>query len=194
MPSIELIGDPDYLNQKLLNYITTKENLKNSVSRKFSHAQTYEDFIKMIKTSTSAEEIKQFHSLIMNQIMQATIISDFKSIKQNETVNLTSSSSINSGIISSGSSSFYVSFSDLGSIPEMDSPPSTTKNQSNSEKQSKIDLLRSRNLKKYLKQLRHAQLLCKRRLNGLNNSVFYGDDSELTLENKIKNRKVFYLN
>ena len=70
MPTIELICDPDYLNQKLLSYLTNKENVGKSLNRKFSYAASYEDFIKIIKSSNNIDEIKQIQNKIMNEIMQ----------------------------------------------------------------------------------------------------------------------------
>ena len=175
---IDLICDPDYLNQKLITYLSEKENQAKLIKRTFSHAANYEEFIKMIKSSKDLEEMKQFYFKIMNEIMQATIISDFKE-SQNE-----------SG--SNGQSTFYAQ-------DEVDGE-SLNKHSENSEmhtKSTKAEMLRSRNLKAYLKQLRYAKTLCERRLTALNTAsmMYIDDDIELVhgkdLQNKIK-RKVYY--
>ena len=174
---IDLICDPDYLNQKLITYLSEKENQAKLIKRTFSHAANYEEFIKMIKSSKDLEEMKQFYFKIMNEIMQATIISDFKE-SQNE-----------SG--SNGQSTFYAQ-------DEVDGE-SLNKHSENSEmhtKSTKAEMLRSRNLKAYLKQLRYAKTLCERRLTALNTAsmMYIDDDIELVhgkdLQNKIK-RKVY---
>ena len=65
-PTIELICDPDYLNQNLLNYLNKKEAANQSLNSKVNQAATYEDFIKIIKSSNNIDEIKQYHLKIMN--------------------------------------------------------------------------------------------------------------------------------
>jgi hypothetical protein len=190
--------DPDYLNQKLINYLTDKENLRLSLNlnQKFSYVSSYEEFIRIIKTSKNVDEIKQYHYKIMNEIMQATIINDFKDGKFTEgnsgTSNKTSSTSANNfsianstGFIASGSSSFYASFS-------MDSNNTAKTSQSTDKK---ADMLKSKDYKHYLKQLRYAKLLCERRLNTLNNykTKFFDDSIETNFENTLKNRKVTML-
>ncbi|CAF0896304.1 unnamed protein product [Brachionus calyciflorus] len=187
-PTIEMICDPDYLNQKIINFITTKENTKNSLDRKFSSDLTYEDFIKMIKTSNKVEELTEFRYKIMNELMQATIIKDFKTSKNNESSILNNSTNqLSQGIINCGTSSFYA-FSSTSPDQFYQNQTSTNKS-SNSEKNNKNDL-KSRDLKRYIKQLRNAKILCEKRLNSLNGS--YLEDDEV-FEIRIKNRKILPL-
>lgn len=181
VPTIELICDPDFLNQKLINYLTEKENTSKLLKRTFSYAPNYEDFIKLIKSSDSLEEMKQFHYKIMNEIMQATIISKFKEAQEENATNS-----------SSGMSTFYT--------PEKDIEPeqaqlSRSSNDSHS-KNTKAEMLRSRNLKAYLKQLRYAKMLCERRMTRMKSSsmMYIDDDVEILqatqLQDQIKNRKI----
>lgn len=59
----ESVCDPDYINQCLVYYledkvkITTNQNQKQK--QKYAYAETYEDFIKMINTTTDIEILKQ---------------------------------------------------------------------------------------------------------------------------------------
>lgn len=185
---IEKMSEPDYLNQKLINYITNRENIKNSLNHRFAHTLTYEDLIKLIKTSNNIEELKECYYKIMNELMQAIIINDFKSKNNENTVSLANSTNqVNSSIISSGSSSFYVSF--LDNNPDHMSQNQPIAKSPSSERNNKSDLLKSRDSKKYIKQLRYAKNLCQKRLNGLDGS--YLEDDE-TFENRIKNRKVIF--
>ena len=92
----------------------------------------------------------------------------------------------NSAIINSGSSSFYASFSDIQEINEFDNIQYKSLN--NSEKNTKAEMLRSRNLKAYIKQLKYAKTLCERRMNLLNGSV-NDEDYETTIDNRIKRLK-----
>ena len=196
-PSIELICDPDFLNQKLISYLTNVQHLSESIdlNQKFSYAASYEDFIKIIKSSKNVDEIKQFHYKIKNEILQATLINDFKGGKFTDNVinsvksmsasnNATSSnansnsSSVNnnSGYIAIGSSSFYASFSSTRSID------------TDNSNLSKTDTLRSI----YLKRLKTARLICERRLESLKSSMSTNEKmtSELNLEKNFQNRKV----
>jgi hypothetical protein len=191
---IELICDPDFLNQKITKSLTNVTSSTESLdlNQKFSYAASYEDFIKIIKSSKNVEEIKQFHYKIKNEILQATLINDFRDGKLTDnfvnrkisTPNTTNSNSIlaNSGFIASGSSSFYASFSNTR-ISDPDN--SNTTNFS-----SKNDMLRS----KYLKRLKYASLVCERRLENLKSSISYDEKliTDLNLEKNFRDRKVFF--
>lgn len=206
-----MICDPDYLNQKIIAYLTTRENLRNNLNNKFSHAATYEDFIRLIKSSNNIDELKQLHYKIMNEIMQATIINEFKygkpSLERQQ-----SSSNIKNEVITCGSSSFFASFSvpktddsDGAFLAQTSKSPNNSGGNSGEKSSTKAEVLRSRDLKAYIKQLRYAKLLCERRINRLNSvgvkssnaklnantSTFYDDETnDLSFENKLKNRKV----
>ena len=223
IPSIELVCDPDYLNQKLLDYMASRENVRNNLNNKFSHAATYEDFIRLIKSSNSVDELKQLHLKIMNEIMQATVINEFKSSSSLSSKSSSSSallsqsqSASNNGVITCGSSSFFASFSVpkaheesgsgyfLAGKPNSTSGVGSSATGSGGEKSTKAEQLRSRNLKIYIKQLQYAKMLCEKRMQRLNaqtannkassQSMFYDEDtSDLTFENKLKNRKVTFI-
>lgn len=220
IPSIELVCDPDYLNQKLLDYMASRENVRNNLNNKFSHAATYEDFIRLIKSSNSVDELKQLHLKIMNEIMQATVINEFKSSSSLSSKSSSSSASLsqsasNNGVITCGSSSFFASFSvpkaheESGSGYFLAGKPNSTSgvgsaSGSGGEKSTKAEQLRSRNLKIYIKQLQYAKMLCEKRMQRLNaqtannkassQSMFYDEDtSDITFENKLKNRKVTFI-
>ncbi len=107
--------------------------------------------------------------------MQATIISEFKEA-QVETTNV------------SGMSTFYSPDSkDSDTGPETDALAS---------KNTKAEMLRSRNLKAYLKQLRYAKMLCERRMTRLkSSSMMYIDDeveivAEKSVEKEMRSRKI----
>ena len=181
-PLIDMLSEPDYLNQKLIDFITSKENTKNNINRTFSY-ENYEDVIKTIKTSSNLEELTEIHYKIMNELMQATIMKDFL---KNTTDNTVSNVNYNSGIINCGTSSFYASFAGKTNEPYQ-SPTISKSNSLNQEKNNKGDMLKTRDLKKYIKQLRFAKNLCQKRLT-LKSNIFLEDDE--AFENRIKNRKV----
>lgn len=213
---MELVCDPDFINQRLLVFMSMRENVRATLNNKFSHAATYEDFIRLIKSSNNVSELKQLHYKIMNEIMQATVISEFKaSSKAASLDHSTSAPMLNNGVITCGSSSFFASFSTVDENSASDAKggfflATAGANKSASggssapgaEKSTKAEALRSRNLKIYIKQLRYAKLLCERRINRLNNptgkpqsSTFYDEDTnDLSFENKLKNRKVVFNN
>jgi hypothetical protein len=146
-----LITDPDYLNQNLIAYLTKKEAISQATSSKEKHAATYEDFIKLIKSSISVDEIKQHHLKVINEIIQVTFISN----KMTST-SAANKSSVpnNNSIINSGLSSFYA-YASLAEVPEQNEFDAIQyKSQQSSEKNTKAEMLRSRDLKTYLKQLR----------------------------------------
>jgi sorting nexin-25 len=181
MPTIDLVCDPDFLNQKIINYLTEKENSNKLLKRTFSYAANYEDFIKMIKASSSLEEMKQFHYKIMTEIMQATIINEFK----------------NSQDTGENSSVFYADDS-TGSDPVgLGNQHKASSSSDLHSKSTKAEMLRSRNLKAYLKQLRYAKQLCVRRMNQMKYStMMYIDedveivDQQKNLDNMMKSKKV----
>jgi len=190
MPTIDLICDPDFLNLKIISYLAEKEASAKLLKRTFSYAANYEEFIKMIKSSDSLDEMKQFHYKIMNEIMQATIISEFKEAQ------VESSSSSNNSVNVSGMSSFY-----SPDLKESDSPEPGILSKSTSTndlhtKNTKAEMLRSRNLKAYLKQLQYAKMLCERRMARLKSSsmMYIDDEVEIVQEKNLeiqKNRKIF---
>jgi len=175
------------LNQKIISYLTnvTASTETLDLNQKFSYAASYEDFIKIIKSSKNVEEIKQFHYKIKNEILQATLINDLRDGKLTDNLSKKSSAPIavntNSNLgtnsfIASGSSSFYASFSN------------TRVTESDINNSSKNDMLRS----KYLKRLKYASLICERRLESLKSSLSSDEKliNELNLEKNFKDRKV----
>lgn len=175
-----------------MNYLTNLTSSTESLdlNQKFSDAASYDDFIKIIKTSKNVDEIKQFHYKIKNEIFQATLINDFRDgkltdnfINRKSSIPITSNSNSNlasSGFIASGSSSFYASFSNTRNT-ESD-------NNSATNTSSKNDMLRS----KYLKRLKYASLVCERRLESLKSSISSDEKliTDLNLEKNFKDRKV----
>lgn len=77
-PAIDLITDPDYINQKILSYID-QQQLAEAMHRKtYEYAESFEDFIRMIKSSKDLEVLKHIRYNIVTEIMQATTIQNVK--------------------------------------------------------------------------------------------------------------------
>lgn len=77
-PAIDLITDPDYINQKILLYIE-QQKLAAAMHRKtYEYAESFEDFIRMIKSSNDVEVLRHIKYNIVTEIMQATTIQNIK--------------------------------------------------------------------------------------------------------------------
>jgi hypothetical protein len=145
----------------------------------------------MIKTSNNIDELKQLHYKIMQDIMQATLVSEFKD-KEKETlatVNVNNrlqnenSATNSSGIIAfGGAASFYA----LSAIRSADSSTATLKQSSSASGKTDVKLPIN------LKQLRFAKRLCESRLASLNSPAGLNESSngQVSLEERIRNRKV----
>nr|CAD7595801.1 unnamed protein product [Timema genevievae] len=82
--AIELITDPDFINQKVIVYI--QQQSQTDVSRKKpAYASTFDDFMQMIKNSSDAEDLKRISFAhrynIVTEIMQATTLHNMKRSK-----------------------------------------------------------------------------------------------------------------
>ena len=64
-PAVDIICDPDYLNQKIYGWLLYKEQLANEHKRTYAYAATYEDFMKMIQQCHDIEHLKHMR-YIMN--------------------------------------------------------------------------------------------------------------------------------
>ena len=63
--TIDMLCDPDYINQKILAYIKKQEKLMADTKRTYTYAASYEDFVKMINLSESLDELKQMRFVIL---------------------------------------------------------------------------------------------------------------------------------
>lgn len=77
-PAIDLITDPDYINQKILTYID-QQQLAEAMHRKtYEYAESFEDFIRMVKSTRDLEVLKHIRYNIVTEIMQATTVQNVK--------------------------------------------------------------------------------------------------------------------
>jgi sorting nexin-25 len=58
-PTIDLMCDPDYINQKIFDYFDYREKLAAEHRRTYAYAASYEDFVKMIQACQDIEHLKQ---------------------------------------------------------------------------------------------------------------------------------------
>ena len=80
LPTIEMVCDPDYINQKLLAYLTRREQAVKSASTKY-HSRTFEDFVKNIKKIDDLMELHQMRQFIITDIIQAKAVQKMKSMR-----------------------------------------------------------------------------------------------------------------
>ncbi|XP_007946560.2 sorting nexin-25 [Orycteropus afer afer] len=118
-PVVELLSDPDYINQMLLAQLEYREQMNEHHKRAYTYAPSYEEFIKLINSNSDVEFLKQLRYQIVVEIIQATTISTFPQLKRHK-----------------GKETAAM----------------------------KADLLRARNMKRYINQLTVAKKQCEKRI------------------------------
>ncbi|XP_074084956.1 sorting nexin-25 isoform X1 [Macrotis lagotis] len=118
-PVVELLSDPDYINQMLLAQLEYREQVNEHHKKAYTYAPSYEEFIKLITSSSDVEFLKQLRYQIVVEIIQATTISSFPQLKRHK-----------------GKETAAM----------------------------KADLLRARNMKRYINQLTVAKKQCEKRI------------------------------
>ncbi|XP_074128981.1 sorting nexin-25 [Sminthopsis crassicaudata] len=118
-PVVELLSDPDYINQMLLAQLEYREQMNEHHKKAYTYAPSYEEFIKLINSNSDVEFLKQLRYQIVVEIIQATTISSFPQLKRHK-----------------GKETAAM----------------------------KADLLRARNMKRYINQLTVAKKQCEKRI------------------------------
>ncbi|CAL1530899.1 unnamed protein product, partial [Lymnaea stagnalis] len=77
-PTIDLICDPDFINQKLLDYMAYREKMNADSKRTYMYSATYEGFVKMIKSTDSINDLKQMRQNIIAELLHASLINMLK--------------------------------------------------------------------------------------------------------------------
>lgn len=80
-PTIKLLTSPDYINQKLVQYIETRLAVAAISKRSYEYAASFEDFLKMINATTNLDELLSIRTSIVNDIMQATTMQTLQRAK-----------------------------------------------------------------------------------------------------------------
>ncbi|XP_076877436.1 sorting nexin-25 [Brachyhypopomus gauderio] len=121
-PLVEVLSDPDYVNQMLLAQLEQREQVNERHKKAYTYAPSYEEFIKLISSSSDIDFLKQLRYQIVVEIIQATTISSIPQLKK-----------------------------------QKDSKGKETA-------AMKADLLRARNMKRYINQLTVAKKQCEKRI------------------------------
>lgn len=58
-PVVELLSNPDYINQMLLAQLEYREQMSEHHKRAYTYAPSYEEFIKLINSNSDVEFLKQ---------------------------------------------------------------------------------------------------------------------------------------
>ncbi|XP_060039791.1 sorting nexin-25 isoform X2 [Erinaceus europaeus] len=118
-PVVDLLSNPDYINQMLLTQLERREQMNEHHKRAYTYAPSYEEFVKLINSNSDVEFLKQLRYQIVVEIIQATTIS---------------------------------------SIPQL------KRHKGKETAAMKADLLRARNMKRYINQLTVAKKQCEKRI------------------------------
>nr|XP_006128544.1 sorting nexin-25 isoform X3 [Pelodiscus sinensis] len=121
-PMVELLSDPDYVNQMLLSQMEYREQVNEHHKKAYTYAPSYEEFIKLINSNSDVEFLKQLRYQIVVEIVQATTISNFPQMKRQKDTKAKETAAM------------------------------------------KADLLRARNVKRYINQLTVAKKQCEKRI------------------------------
>lgn len=84
-PTIDLLCDPDVINETLYNWLDYRERLAREHKRTYSYAATYEQFMDIIEKCSDLEHLKQLRYNIITEIVHATAIQHFKRQKGEDT-------------------------------------------------------------------------------------------------------------
>ncbi|XP_019377462.1 PREDICTED: sorting nexin-25 isoform X2 [Gavialis gangeticus] len=133
-PVVELLSDPDYINQMLLSQMEYREQVNEHHKKDYTYAPSYEEFIKLINSNADIEFLKQLRYQIVVEIVQATTISSFPQMKRQK----------------------------------------DTKGKETAA--MKADLLRARNVKRYINQLTVAKKKCEKRIRLLGGPAYDQQD------------------
>ena len=152
-----MICDPDYINQKIVECLNYKEFLASEQAKTFTYAASYEEFMKMIELCQDVEYLKLLRSVV-----------PFKNTLSEVRNTLYNSNRYN--IISEIMQATTIQ--NLKRAKGMDtdkdtSPKGTTKG----------DLLKARNLKRYLNQLSITKNYCEKRINFLGGPDYRANSS-----------------
>ena len=76
-----MITNPDYINQKIVQFIETKLAVLEISKRSYEYAASYEDFLKIINNTTNYDDLLKIRTSIVNDIMQATTMENIQRAK-----------------------------------------------------------------------------------------------------------------
>uniref|UniRef100_A0A8C1QI88 Sorting nexin 25 n=1 Tax=Cyprinus carpio TaxID=7962 RepID=A0A8C1QI88_CYPCA len=81
-PLVDVLSDPDYINRMLLAQLEHREQVNEHHKKAYTYAPSYEEFIKLISSSSDIQFLKQLRYQIVVEIIQATTISSIPQLKR----------------------------------------------------------------------------------------------------------------
>jgi sorting nexin-25 len=79
--TIKIVTEPDYINTVIVECVQSKLASIALSRRSFEYASSFQDFLRMINTSSSVDELLQIRSSIINDLMQATTTQNLQRAK-----------------------------------------------------------------------------------------------------------------
>lgn len=58
-PAIDLITEPDYINQKIIQYLEAQKEVNAMHVRTHEYAKTFEDYIRLINSCNNVDTLKR---------------------------------------------------------------------------------------------------------------------------------------
>lgn len=58
-PAIDMITDPDYINQKIIQYLEAQKEVDAMQMRTLEYAKTFEDYIRLINSCNNVDTLKR---------------------------------------------------------------------------------------------------------------------------------------
>ncbi|XP_026313842.1 sorting nexin-25 [Hyposmocoma kahamanoa] len=80
-PAIDLITEPDYINQKIIQYLEAQKEVDAMHLKTHEYAKTFEDYIRLINSCNNVDTLKRLRYDVVTQIMQATTLQNMKRAK-----------------------------------------------------------------------------------------------------------------
>lgn len=79
--TIKMITNPDYINQRIVEGVQSKLASIALSRRSYEYATSFQDFLRIINSSMSVDELLQIRASIMNDLMQATTTQNLQRAK-----------------------------------------------------------------------------------------------------------------
>lgn len=58
-PAIDLVTEPDYINQKIIQYLEAQKEVNAMHIRTHEYAKTFEDYIRLINSCNNVDTLKR---------------------------------------------------------------------------------------------------------------------------------------
>eukprot|EP00074_Homo_sapiens_P074247 XP_011530608.1 sorting nexin-25 isoform X5 [Homo sapiens] len=151
-PVVELLSNPDYINQMLLAQLAYREQMNEHHKRAYTYAPSYEDFIKLINSNSDVEFLKQLRESVQTSALlilepNSALAKSYPPLEKENRV-----------------SARYQIVVEIIQATTISSFPQLKRHKGKETAAMKADLLRARNMKRYINQLTVAKKQCEKRI------------------------------